>query len=638
LTMCGICGKIYFDTSRRVAAHEIVKMRDTMVSRGPDAAGTHLDRHAGLGHRRLSIIDLEGSSQPLTNEDGTVWIVFNGEIYNFRELREELLAKGHCFQTAGDTEVIVHLYEEYGPDCVNRLRGMFAFAIWDARDDTLLLARDRIGKKPLYYVLNDEAFLFGSELKALLADERVRSTREIDVDAVHSYFSFLSVPDPVCIYRGVRKLPAGHTLTLRAGRAELRRYWDVTFTDEKGVSEEAWGEQLLALMQEAVRIRLVADVPLGAFLSGGIDSSTVVALMTGLMDRPVKTFSIGFADRRYNEASDALRVARHLGTDHTELILSPNEAKGVVPSLIEHFDEPFADSSAIPTYFVSKLARQKVTVALSGDGGDELFGGYPWRQSRPAYQRVLSRLPKPVRTGLRHLGNSLPRKIPGTNFLRRIDIPYGRYILDAMAVFNESQRQALYSAGMIEATKGVDPYRHHLAHLQASRARSWEARMMEYDLKTYLPNDVMTKVDRMSMLASLEARAPLLDHHLVELAARIPSRLKLRRGIAKYILKQVVAPLLPSEVLTKQKQGFSVPLETWLRTVLRDDVLDTLRGGNGHGLFDRRAIDQTTDAFFRGDNSRNHQIWSLYAFELWYRNVHCQESRSPSCQVSHAAA
>lgn len=620
--MCGICGKLYLDTSRRADAGEIGRMRDTMVSRGPDAAGTHLDRFAGLGHRRLSIIDIEASVQPMSNKDGTIWIVFNGEIYNFRELREDLIARGHSFRTAGDTEVIVHLYEEFGSDCVSRLRGMFAFAIWDARSDTLFLARDRIGIKPLYYVLNDEAFLFGSELKALMADVRVRSTREIDIDAVHSYLSFLSVPDPSCIYQGVRKLPAGHTLTFKAGRVELHRYWDVTFTDEEGVSEEDWGEQLLALMREAVRIRLVADVPLGAFLSGGVDSSTVVALMAGLMDRPVKTFSIGFADRSYNEASDAKRVATHLGTDHTELILAPTDARDVVPSLIEHFDEPFADSSAIPTYFVSKLARQQVTVVLSGDGGDELFGGYPWRQTRPAYQRFLSRLPQPLRSGIRHLGSSFPRRMPGSNYLRRIDIPYERYILDAMAVFDEADRPGLYSSAMTAAMTGVDPYRHHLPHLQGTSFRSWEARMMEYDLKTYLPNDILTKVDRMSMFASIEARVPLLDHRLVELAARIPSRLKLRNGISKYILKQVISPLLPAEVLTKRKQGFSVPLETWLRTVLRDDVLDTLRGGNRHGLFDRGAMDRMADAFFRGDDSRNHQIWSLYAFELWYQNVH----------------
>ncbi len=632
--MCGICGKVYLNTARRIEPGELAAMRDTMVSRGPDAGGIHLDRHAGLGHQRLSIIDLEASVQPMSNEDGTVWIVYNGEVYNFVELRQDLLARGHRFRTAGDTEVIVHLYEEFGQECVTRLRGMFAFAIWDSRSDTLFLARDRIGIKPLYYTLDDRAFLFASELKALLADEHFRATREIDLDAVHSYFSFLCVPDPVCIYRGVRKLPAGHTLTLRGGRAELRRYWDVTFRDEEGLTEEAWEERLLELMREAVRIRLVADVPLGAFLSGGIDSSTVVALMTDLMDRPVKTFSIGFSERAFNESSDARRVAQHLGTDHTELLLTPAEARFVIPGLLEHFDEPFADSSAIPTYYVSKLAREQVTVVLSGDGGDELFGGYPWRQVRPSYQRLLSRLPRPMRTGIRRLSGVLPQRIPGTNFLRRIDIPYGRYILDAMAVFDEEDRHELYAPPLSEAVWEVDPYRHHLPHLEGSTDRSWEARMMEYDLKTYLPNDILTKVDRMSMRASIEARVPLLDHRLVELAAKIPSRLKIRGGIAKHILKRVMAPYLPPEVLQKRKQGFSIPLETWLRTDLKEDVLDTLRGGNQHGLFNRRAVERLAEAFFRGDDSRNHQVWALYAFELWHRNVHCAKKQSPAAAAA----
>lgn len=626
--MCGICGKIYVDTTRRIEPAEIVAMRDTMVTRGPDAGGIHIDRYAGIGHRRLSIIDLEASVQPMSNEDGTVWIVYNGEVYNFGELRKELLARGHRFRTAGDTEVIVHLYEEFGPNCVTRLRGMFAFAIWDVRTDTLFLARDRIGIKPLYYTLDDHAFLFGSELKALLADTHFRAHREIDLEAVHSYLSFLCVPDPLSIYRGVRKLPAGHTLTLRSGRAEVERYWDVTFRDEKGLSEAEWGERLIDLLRDAVRIRLVADVPLGAFLSGGIDSSTVVALMTGLMDRPVKTFSIGFTDHAYNEASDARLVAQHLGTDHTELILSPVEARFIIPGLIEHFDEPFADSSAIPTYYVSKLAREKVTVVLSGDGGDELFGGYPWRQVRPSYQRVLSRLPRTMRTGIRQFSSILPSVVPGRNFLRQIDIPYERYILDAMAVFDDEDRRALYAPAFADSTRGVDPYQHNLLHLGGGTARSWQARMMEYDLKTYLPNDILTKVDRMSMLTSIEARVPLLDHRLVELAARIPSRLKIRDGVAKYILKRVIAPYLPPEVVQKHKQGFSVPLGTWLRTVLKDDVLDTLRGGNRHGLFDPQGLQRLSDAFFRGDDSRNHQIWALYAFELWHRNVHSAKGRA----------
>jgi asparagine synthase (glutamine-hydrolysing) len=625
--VCGICGKVYVDKARPVAAAEINAMSDTMLSRGPDAGGVHVDRHAGIGHRRLSIIDLAGSVQPMSNEDGTVWIAYNGEVYNFQELRRDLVARGHQFRTAGDTEVIVHLYEEFGEDCVTRLRGMFAFAIWDGRSDTLLLARDRVGIKPVYYTLTDQAFLFGSELKAIVADPHFRAIREIDAEAVHGYLSFLSVPDPLCIYRGVHKLPAGHTLTVRNGAVKLRRYWDVAFAEEPGISEQEWQERLLELMQEAVRIRLVADVPLGAFLSGGIDSSTVVALMARTMNRPVKTFSIGFSEKAFNEASDAKRVAAHLGTDHTELILAPAAARHMIPQLVEHFDEPFADASAIPTYYVSKLAREQVTVVLSGDGGDELFGGYPWRQVRPWHQRQLSRLPHPMRSGIRRMTGMLPSGVRGTNYLRRIDIPYERYVLDAMAVFDEQDRKDLYASHFAGQVKDLDPYEHHLRNLRPSHGRPWEARMMEYDLKTYLPNDVLTKVDRMSMLASIEARVPLLDHHLVEFAARMPSRLKIRGGVSKHILKQVMTPFLPAEVLQKRKQGFSVPIGAWLRTELREDILDTLRGGNRHGFFSAHAVERLTDAFFRGDDTDNYQVWTLYAFELWHRNVYGAAAR-----------
>jgi asparagine synthase (glutamine-hydrolysing) len=629
--VCAINGKVNLNTSRHVSAGEIVAMRDTMVSRGPDAAGLHLDRHAGLGHRRLSIIDLQASVQPMANEDGTVRIVFNGEIYNFQELRQELIARGHQFRTDGDTETIIHAYEEFGADCASRLRGMFAFAIWDARTDTLLLARDRIGVKPLYYTLNDQSFLFASELKGLLADEHVRATRDIDPEAVHSYLSFLAVPDPLCIYRNIRKVPAGHTITLRNGTISERRYWSVDYQGDDTVADAVWEERLLETLEESVRIRLVSDVPLGAFLSGGMDSSTVVAFMARLMNRPVKTFSIGFSEREFNEASDAKLVATHLHTDHTELILAPSEVRFVIPQLLQHFDEPFADASAIPTYYVSKLAREQVTVALSGDGGDELFGGYPWRQVRPWYQRHLSRLPQSLRTGISRTTRGLPR-LPGTNYLRRIDIPYERYILDAMAVFDEQDRHDLYSTDFAEIVSDIDPYRRQLPNLAGPSSRGWEARMMEYDLKTFLPNDVLTKVDRMSMRVSLEAREPLLDHRLVELAARIPSRLKIRDGIGKQILKRVMRAFLPADILEKRKQGFRVPLETWLRTDLRDEIVDTLRGGNGHGFFHHHSVEQLTEAFFRGDSSRSvqldYQVWTLYAFELWYRNVYGAVART----------
>jgi len=622
--VCGICGKVYLDPSRRVEPNEIIAMCDTMRTRGPDAGGIHLDRYAGLGHRRLSVIDLQASAQPMSNETGTVWISFNGEIYNFAELRKILVAKGHRFRTSGDTEVILRLYEEFGEECVTHLRGMFAFAIWDSRSDVLFLARDRIGVKPLYYSVTKDALLFGSELKALLADRCLNASRIIDLSAVQSYMSFLCVPDPISIYRGVYKLPAAHTLTLRNGRVQLHRYWDVRFTESRRIDERQWCEELLQRLREAVKIRLVSDVPLGAFLSGGVDSSTVVALMTQLVNHPVKTFSIGFSDLAYNEASDAKVVAQHLGTDHTELILAPSDARSLIPRLLDHFDEPFADSSAIPTFFVSQLARQEVTVALSGDGGDELFGGYPWRQLRPAYQKILSSAPPAIRRGITRASRLLPAGVPGASFLRQLDIPYNRYILDAMAVFDDRDRSGVYSRDTLHALAGADSYEHHLPHLQRGSDRSWAASMMEYDLKTYLPNDILTKVDRMSMLNSLEAREPLLDHHLVEFAATIPAKFKIRNGISKYILKRVMTPFLPSAVMTKRKHGFSVPLESWLRATLKGDVLDTLRSGNRHGIFERRALDRIIDAFFKGDNRRNHQVWTLFAFEHWHQNVHAR--------------
>ncbi len=558
----------------------------------------------------------------MLNSDHRICITYNGEIYNFPELRRSLISRGHTFQTDGDTEVILKLYEQFGDDCVNHLRGMFAFAIWDARSDRLFLARDRIGVKPLYYTLTEDSFLFGSELKALLADDTFSSSRRINLSAVHSYLSLLSVPDPACIYERVYKLPAAHTLVFQNDKITVSRYWDVTFEERDRFTETEWCEQLLEHLREAVRIRLISDVPLGAFLSGGIDSSAVVAMMAATMSQPVKTFSIGFADSRYNEASDASLVARHLGTDHTELILAAAETQSVIQKIFAHFDEPFADSSAIPTYFVSELARRDVTVALSGDGGDELFGGYPWRQIRPAYQRALARLPTPVRRAISTASRKLPDGIPGSNFLKHLDWPYARYILDAMAVFPERDRNALYSRETRSALNEDDAYADSLPHLSASPSRPWASRMMEYDLKTYLPNDILTKVDRMSMLNSLEAREPLLDHRLVEFAARIPVNLKISGNVSKYILKQAIAPYLPAAVMTKPKQGFSIPLDTWLRGDLKEDVLDTLSSGNRESIFDSIGIKGVIDDFYRGNSQRNHQVWSLYSLEKWHQLVH----------------
>lgn len=597
-----------------------------MVRRGPDDAGLYVKNNVGLGHRRLSIIDLEASHQPMSNEDGSIWIVFNGEIYNFMELRDELLKKGHVFKTKGDTEVIIHLYEEYGKECVKKLRGMFAFAILDHRDKSLFLARDRIGKKPLHYYHDGNVFLFGSEIKSILADEYYHKRKEIDLHALHSYFSFLCVPDPLSIFKGIKKLLAGHTLTLKNGKAVAEKYWDVNFGGTQVKTEKQYCEELTELLKEAVRIRLISDVPLGAFLSGGIDSSSVVALMSQLVDQPVKTFSIGFPEDRYNESSDARIVAEYFKTDHTEFILNPKDIISRLKELILYFDEPFADSSALPTYYVSKLAREKVTVILSGDGGDELFGGYPWRAKRPGYQIALNKLPVFLKKNLKFAAQFLPSRVKGKNYLKQIDIPYERYILDAKAVFNQEERKLLYSEELINALEGADPYFYNLQYLNKTDDKSWTDSIMEYDLKTYLPNDILTKVDRMSMFNSLEVRVPILDYRVIEYAATIPASLKIKNGISKYIFKEVMKDILPKPVISKKKHGFNLPLETWLRTDLKKDVQEIILNVSRHSYFNNGNIEAMLKRFFEGDDAYNFKIWELYVFQLWHQKIFRGES------------
>ena len=621
--MCGICGKVNIDTEKKVHEEEIIRMRDTMVKRGPDDAGIYVKENIGLGHRRLSIIDLEMSHQPMSNEQRTIWIVYNGEIYNFRELRDDLLKKGHKFKTKGDTEVIIHLYEEYGKGCLSKLRGMFAFAIWDSRDRILFMARDRIGIKPLHYFFDEKVFLFGSEIKSILADESYRVKKEIDLHSLHYYFSFLCVPDPQSIFKGIKKLLPGHSLTLKDGRITLEKYWDISFDDEEAKPESFYCERLVELLKESVQMRLVSDVPLGAFLSGGIDSSSVVAMMSGLVDTPIKTFSIGFCEEEYNEADDARIVADFFKTDHTEFILNPKDIFDIIPQLLLFFDEPFADASALPTYYVSRLARDHVTVVLSGDGGDELFGGYPWRQKRPGYQLALNRLPNNIKKGLKSIARFFPNGIKGTNYLKHIDMPYERYVLNAKAVYNETERRCLYSPELIDHLQNIDPYSYHLRYLDQSRSRSWMNRMMEYDLKTYLPNDILTKVDRMSMFHSLEARVPLLDHKVVEFAAKIPASLKIKNRVSKYIFKKAMEDTLPKEILYKRKQGFNLPLETWLRKDLKKEITEVILSGDTGKtrMFNRDYIEKILKEFFDGNDRCDYKIWELYVFELWYQKV-----------------
>ncbi len=607
--MCGIYGAFSTDPARPIGADLLARMGQVLAHRGPDGGGMHLAGPLGMGMRRLSIIDLAGGDQPMPNEDGTIWVVFNGEIYNYRELTADLRARGHRFTTASDTEVLVHLYEELGERCVEPLRGMFAFAIWDAPRRRLFLARDRLGIKPLYYAATPQGLVFGSELKALLQSSWL--SRRLDAPALTAYLQHGYVPDPLSILQGVAKLAPGHTLLVEAGRpAHPGRYWQATpfFRETSGfASEEAAAEALWPRLEDAVRSHLVSDVPVGAFLSGGIDSSAVVALMVGSSNGRVKTFSVGFREDRYNELPHARRAAEAYGTEHHELLVEPSDLK-VLDELLSGFDEPFADSSAVPTYLVSRLARQHVKVVLSGDGGDEVFAGY--ERYAVDYRRRRLGLPGDLGLGasLRTLGAALPVGA-GRNVLHNLSLPRTRRYLDAMAVFTDQALAELLEPGFradlrLEsmAEPGLDPL----------------SRLQDLDIKTYLPGDILTKVDRMSMANSLEARVPLLDHRLVEFGCGLPPELRMRRGVTKYLLRRVLRGRVPPELLTRPKQGFGVPLESWFSGGIRGFFRDQL--GDGRRLRDigisGTAIPALQDLFEKtGRRDYCERLWALVVLD-----------------------
>jgi len=615
--MCGICGKLS-KNGTKIGKDEIIGMRETLTHRGPDDAGIYVDDHIGLGHRRLSIIDLGTSKQPMCNEDGTIWIVYNGEVYNFQELRSFLIAKGHRFKSHGDTEVILHLYEELGEACVEKLRGMFAFAIWDKKNKEIFLARDRLGIKPLYYYQDGKQFLFASEIKAIIQNSEVK--KEVDLTSLHYFLSYLYVPAPQTMFSQIRKLLPGHTMSVRNGKMHIRKYWNLEFHTQQGKTEAYYIERLRELLTESVRMRLIADVPLGAFLSGGIDSSSVVALMTETSSEPVKTFSIGFSEAGYNEANDAEIVARHFRSNHTEVILDYGKVIELIPDLLGHFDEPFADSSAFPTYLVSRLAAEKVKVALSGDGGDELFGGYFWWQKRPRYQLLLNQLPEPVKRGLGRIGKVLPEGFKGKYYLDRIHLPYHRFLLNNKAIFNEFEREDLYTGHLKEQLKGTDLFYYNQKVLDEIQDKNWMNKMQLYDINTYLPNDILVKVDMMSMYNSLEVRVPLLDHKVVEFAATIPSEYRIRKGISKYILKKSMQDRLPAVILKKKKHGFRIPLAEWLKNELKEPVFDLLldKKAEERGYFSRGYVQMLLENYQAG-MKYSYKIWELFALESWLR-------------------
>jgi asparagine synthase (glutamine-hydrolysing) len=613
--MCGIAG-IFSVGGPPVLGGEIKAMCDAIQHRGPDDAGYLVQGRVGLGMRRLSIIDLATGHQPIHNEDGTVWVVMNGEIYNYRELRTDLERRGHRFYTTTDTEVLVHLYEEFGERCVDRLRGMFGFAIWDARRQSLFIARDRLGIKPLYYAEVDGRLLFGSELKCLLALPEVE--RELNWGSVNHLFTSLSTPNTESIVAGVHKLPPAHTLTLRAdGTRKLVRYWEVEFSPDHGKSEEDFAEQLRSLLEESVDMHLVSDVPVGAFLSGGLDSSSVVAFMARRSDRPVKTFSIGFKEPGFDETSAARVVAEQFGTEHTQLILKP-DVEALIQDIVWYLDEPFGDSSAIPTYMVSKLAAEQVKVVLSGDGGDELFAGYE-RYLVEQKERRYEYAPAPLRRVLGLIGASMPEGAKGRNFLRHVALSGSARYLDSCTLFKADQKRRLFRPEVVAHIGSHDPWREAHAFLKRLDG-DWLSTLQHWDLKNYLPLDILTKVDRMSMAHSLEARVPLLDHKLVEFAATIPPEFRLRGGETKSIFKHAMRGILPDEIIDRPKQGFAVPLGAWFRGRLGNFARELLlpSGGARQEIFDRDYVAQLLDMHDRG-RDLNLQLWTLMSFELWCR-------------------
>lgn len=623
--MCGIAGKYNFLRQTPVSPNLMERMCERIWYRGPDDSGVYTQGPVGLGHRRLSILDLsELGHQPMASPDQRLWITYNGEVYNFLSLREGLIQKGYRFKSDCDTEVILALYQEYGRDCLEYLRGMFAFAIWDARENTLFLARDRIGKKPLFYYYDGRTLVFASEIKAILADEDV--TPAIDFQAFADYFKHMYVPDPKTIYKDIRKLEPGHFLCCSPEGLKNEPYWDISFAEPRNGDTEELAFELLQRLEESVRLRLISDVPLGAFLSGGIDSSGIVALMAGQQTQPVTTCSIGFDVRQYDEVRFARRIAEQFATDHHEFTVKERAAP-ILSDLAYYFDEPFADPSAVPTFYVSQLARQKVTVALSGDGGDENFAGYEKYHLDHIENRLRGGLP----LGLRRLlfpylaalvagKRAMPLQKAYTLLTSLSgEADFGFYLTNTQ--FDHHLWTELIRPEIDQAIQDYDPFSVTRAAYHQADTEDHLSRILYTDLKTYLPGDILVKVDRMSMANSLEVRAPILDHRVIELAASIPSHLKYFKGEKKYILKQALQKVLPPEIMYRQKMGFSVPLAEWFRGELRQMAHDRFfspRAGVRH-FFRPEALKALWER--HQSKKRNHAsvLWSLLMFDLWYQ-------------------
>jgi asparagine synthase (glutamine-hydrolysing) len=620
--MCGIAGVVSTTRESNITEALVHHMCEQIVYRGPDDEGLYVADGAGLGMRRLSIIDLSGGHQPVFNEDRSSWVVFNGEIYNFPELRSELESRGHHFRSHTDTEVIIHLYEEMGAECVKKLRGMFALAIYDKTKRKLILARDRLGKKPLHYALHQGNLYFASEIKSILAV--VPELAEVNSQGLLEYLYYGYVPDPITAYTGIHKLAPGHLLEFQEGKIRIRQYWDLPeYNTHPPKNEQECLEELEQRLFEATKIRLISDVPLGAFLSGGIDSSTVVALMARASSAPVKTFSIGFKKDDFNESNYARIVATKFNTEHHEMILEPDVVQ-TVAHLTSSLEEPFGDSSMLPTYYVSQMARQHVTVALSGDGGDEMFGGYD-RYRIHADRRVFEHIPGWARKFYRdQLLPRLPNRMRGRRFSYNVSLPWQERYIDHLAFLPSFERDTpLLSQDFREIlNRSDDPANVLRRYFAQAPAKDPVDQLLYVDTKTYMVADILTKVDRMSMLNSLEVRVPILDHVFVEWVAGLPPEWKLRGNQQKYILRKLAERVgVPREVIYRQKQGFSLPLVHWMRHELKDMLMILLEPRTlERGYFAAAGIRKLMDDHLVRGKTMTGRIWRLLMFELWHRN------------------
>jgi len=627
--MCGIVGAIYLN-QHPVRADVIERMASALRHRGPDDAGVFVDGVAGLGHRRLKIIDLSPAGhQPMSNEDGTIWITYNGEIYNFPELRQELVHRGHTFSSQSDTEVIVHAYEEWGERCVERLNGMFAFGIWDGREKKLVLMRDRLGIKPLFYYLDEEKLLFASEIKAILQHPGIN--KELDHSALFDYFSLNYVPSPKTPFARIRVLLPGHWLTVANGEIKIVQYWDLHFSGQDQMQTEGeYAEKIRGLIQDAVRRRLISDVPLGGFLSGGIDSSATVYFMNRLGHRPLKTFNVGFAEESYDESPYARLVARNLETEHHEVTCTPADLRNLLETIAWHADNLTADISMAPMYLLAKLAREQVTVVLSGDGGDELFGGYLTYQAD-----VLARYYRRLPLRLRHdLIRPLVAALPSSNGKQSIDYKLKKFVEGAdlppdkahytwRTIFSDIEKSQILSDDFLATVQENDSAVSFCRYFANANAASEMDRIFYADFKLFLADSILAKVDSMTMAHSLEAREPLLDYRLVELSATIPAGLKIKRRDTKHIFKKAMAPYLPRQIVFRKKEGFHTPMASWFRHELRSFVNEVLCAENlrAVGIFNIASIDELKRRHFAGTENNAFKLWGLMFFVAWHTQV-----------------